>query len=154
MARGSHGRQGPAPDPNALRRDRAADQAGWTTLPAAGREGEPPAWPLSDPSQRELDLWAAEWRRPQAVMWEINKQELEVAMYVRTLVGAESRQATAAERTLVLRQQENLGLTIPGLSRNKWRVGETGRMSASAGAVSSSGGPSVRDRLRVVGGST
>lgn len=37
---------GPPPDPNALRRDRPSDQAGWVTLPAAGRKGRPPEWPL------------------------------------------------------------------------------------------------------------
>ena len=36
---------GPPPDPNALRRDRPGDKASWTTLPAEGRAGKPPAWP-------------------------------------------------------------------------------------------------------------
>jgi hypothetical protein len=36
-----------------------------------------------------LIVWAGEWRRPQAVMWERFGQELEVALYVRCLVRAE-----------------------------------------------------------------
>lgn len=49
---------GPPPDPNALRRDRPSDQATWTTLPAEGRTGEPPEWPLLDVQPREWDLGA------------------------------------------------------------------------------------------------
>lgn len=43
---GARPNSGPPPDPNALRRDRPSDQAGWTHIPAAGRSGKPPAWPL------------------------------------------------------------------------------------------------------------
>lgn len=38
---------GPAPDPYALRRDRPSDKDSWTTLPAEGRQGPPPKWPLN-----------------------------------------------------------------------------------------------------------
>ena len=61
---------GPPPDPNALRRDRPSDAAGWVILPADGRPGDPPEWPLLWQTQREYDLWKREWSRPQAVMWE------------------------------------------------------------------------------------
>lgn len=43
---GARVNSGPPPDPNALRRDRAEDKAGWTVLPAAGRSGRTPKWPL------------------------------------------------------------------------------------------------------------
>jgi hypothetical protein len=49
---GARVNSGPPPDPNALRRDRPSDVAGWTTLPAEGRTdslGRPkpaPKWPL------------------------------------------------------------------------------------------------------------
>lgn len=154
MARGTHGRQGPPPDPNALRRDRKPDQAGWVTLPAEGRAGDPPDWPLSDPSGRELDLWRSEWTRPQAVMWETQGQALEVAVFVRTLVAAESRQATAAERTLVLRQMEALGISIPGLARNKWRIGASDAVAEVKATGTESARPrrAARDRLKLVDG--
>lgn len=121
MARGAHNRGGPAPDPDALRRDRKSDGE-WTTLPAAGRSGVSPDWPLSEASSRELELWDGEWRRPQAVMWERNGQDLEVAIYVRSLVDAESPKATVAARTLVRQQMEALGLSVPGLLRNRWKI--------------------------------
>ena len=43
---GARVNSGPPPDPNALRRDRPSDKDGWTALPAAGRQGDPPVWPL------------------------------------------------------------------------------------------------------------
>lgn len=47
MARGgARVQSGPPPDPDALRRDRPEDKAGWTILPAAGRQGAAPKWPL------------------------------------------------------------------------------------------------------------
>ena len=75
---GARARSGPPPDPNALRRDRPSDRDGWVTLPAEGRQGDAPEWPLVGQSDREAELWAAEWRRPQAVQWELTGAELEV----------------------------------------------------------------------------
>jgi hypothetical protein len=118
---GARAHSGPPPDPNALRRDRKSDGE-WTRLPAEGRSGDAPAWPLSEQSSREAALWDAEWRRPQAVMWERNGQQLEVALYVRSVVDAESPKATVAARTLVRQQMEALGLSVPGLLRNRWLI--------------------------------
>lgn len=149
MAKGTSTNSGPAPDPNALRRDRKSDQAGWVDLPSEGRKGRTPAWPLSEASKREIELWRREWRRPQAVMWERNEQELEVALYIRSLVDAESPKATVASRTLVRQQQEALGLSLPGLHRNRWRISSN---EIAARKPIRASGPSVRDRLKVVQG--
>src|SRR3990167_3438318 len=100
---------GPLPDPNALRRDRKDDKATWTLLPAF-RAGSAPLWPLARPTKRELDQWAREWTRPQAVMWERDGQAEEVAVYVRTLLRCESRISEAALLNLLVRQQEALGI--------------------------------------------
>lgn len=143
---GARAHSGPAPDPNALRRDR--DSGDWVTLPVEGRAGEPPAWPLRDQTERELELWVSEWARPQAVMWERNGQEVEVAMYIRSLVDAESSRATVASRTLVRQQQEALGLSLPGLARNRWRIGEAETMAAPRAVA----GASARERFKVVAG--
>lgn len=43
---GARVNSGPPPDPNALRRDRPSDKAGWTILPANGYQGPLPKWPL------------------------------------------------------------------------------------------------------------
>ncbi|HYJ21616.1 MAG TPA: hypothetical protein VEW07_06310 [Solirubrobacterales bacterium] len=155
---GARAHSGPPRDPDALRRDRKSDPK-WTTLPASGRAGPAPEWPLSGkaahfpaltPSwiseiedeekkqrlldqieseasalfSRELEIWTGEWRRPQAVQWEQNGQEIEVALYVRSLVAAEAPNAKVTLRTLVKQQQEALGLSLPGLARNLWKIKE------------------------------
>src|SRR4051794_35844860 len=109
---GARTRSGPPPDPNALRRDRKSDGE-WSTLPATGRDGDLPDWPLADQSQREAVLWEQEWLRPQAVMWERNGQQLEVALYVRSVVDAEARGATTSSRTLVRQMMDSLGISAP-----------------------------------------
>lgn len=117
---GARARSGPPPDPDSLTQ---ADGE-WTILPAAGREGDAPPWPLAQAIERELDLWADEWTRPQAIMWERQGQELEVALYVRSLVTAEAHNAPTNTRTLVRQQMEALGISVPGMLRNRWRIQE------------------------------
>ena len=143
---GARGRSGPAPDPNALRRER--DNGTWTTLPAR-REGPTPLWPLSGGSKRERSVWDSLWSLPQAVMWEQSNQQREVALYVRQLVRAESPKASAADRTLVLRMLENLGLSQPGLARNRWRIEGEQPAVPQRRVV---GGSTVKDRFSVLDG--
>jgi hypothetical protein len=105
---------------------------------------------LSDATNRELVLWAEEWKRPQAVMWEKNRQETEVALYVRSLVAAELPNAVVTARTLVRQQQEALGISLPGLARNRWRIGEAAPERRATASVPASG--SAKDRFKVVKG--
>lgn len=121
MAKGSSSRSGPAPDVNALRRDR--DSGDWVELPESGRDGPTPDWPLPNGNDRERELWEAEWRRPQAVMWEQAGRFLEVALYVRNVTTAEQANAPIAARSLVLRHMEELGISQTGLNRARWRIG-------------------------------
>jgi hypothetical protein len=81
-------------------------------------------------------------------MWERNGQELEVALYVRSVRVAEMPSAPANARTLVKQQQEALGLSLPGLARNRWRIEDVD----SAPPAPASVGRSARDRFRVVPG--
>jgi len=148
---GARARSGPAPDPNALRRDRKEDQAGWVTLPAEGREGLAPEWPLTRAVKREAVLWEREWARPQAVMWERLGLEVEVALYVRSLAAAEKASAPVNARTLVRQQQEALGLSIPGLARNRWRIAAAAE-AASAARPPRKPSVSARERFTVLDG--
>lgn len=143
---GARVRSGPAPDPTALRRER--DKAEWVDLPAEGRQGEPPDWPLPDRLHGELELWTREWKRPQAVMWERNGQELEVALFVRSIVIAEGPKATAADRNVVQRKMSDLGLTVPGLRANRWRIVDSAAKPAAPSKTKAK--RSARDRLKVV----
>lgn len=149
---GARVRSGPPPDPNALRRDRDASE--WLRLPSS-RSGAAPAWPLSRLRGREKALWEHEWTRPQAVAWEMYGRELEVAMYVRALVDAEKAGASVAARTLILRQQDSLGLTIAGLQRNRWIIAADDAPVADPQAEAPArrvAGSSTKKRLEVIRG--
>lgn len=144
---GARARSGPAPDPNALRRDRK-DDAAWVVLPAEGRLGDTPEWPLDGQSVRESELWESEWRRPQAVMWERNGAVLEVALFVRRLAEAEKPGAATNLATLVKQLMESLGISQDGLHRRHWSIASDEVSEKRQSRQSSpSGVPSVKDRL-------
>lgn len=149
---GARGRSGPAPDPDALRRDRNNDAA-WITLPAS-RPGPPPEWPLAVlPSPAEIHHWAREWKRPQATQWEAQGQEVEVALYVRCLAEAEVPGAAANLRGETRQRAEHLGLSLPGLARNRWIIpnsAATATPTKSPAARPARSRPSARDRFTVV----
>lgn len=136
---GARARSGPPPDPQALRRDRPTDRQGdataWLKLPTEGRAGDPPEWPLSRQLKREKALWEREWARPQADAWEKLGLEVEVAIYIRTLVAAEALDATASTRTLLRQQMDSLGLTVPGMARNRWIIESAEAQAPAAPAV-------------------
>jgi hypothetical protein len=175
---GTRARSGPPPDPMALRRDRPSD-GDWIRLPAEGRKGNAPAWPLRSPTalldhlltygkdgeptnsavvdrigkataKRELEVWRREWRRPQAVMWERLGLEVEVAFYVRALVWAEAPDAPVNLRTFVKQLQESLGISLPGLARNRWVIADAAPTPAAAPRARA--GRSGRERFQVVTG--
>jgi hypothetical protein len=127
---GARARSGPAPDRNAIRNGRSG--ADWIRLPASGRKGEPPAFVLPRPTKRELVVWTELWATPQALMWEAAGQEREVANFVRTQVEAEKRGAPSSLRTLVLRMEEHLGLSQPGLARNRWVIVDDNALDAAS----------------------
>lgn len=147
---GARTRSGPAPDPNSIRG--ARENGEWTTLPAEGRRGNAPAWPLSKATKRETELWRREWKRPQALMWERNVQHLEVALYVRRLVEAECRDSAVNLGTLVRQMMDSLGLTAPGMKNLRWKIlhDEVSMRRASRAAETAAPRPSSRSRLRVV----
>lgn len=123
MARGgARARSGPAPTSTDRSHKAKANAEGWTTLPADGRDGPLPAWPLISPSDRELDLWERLWESPQAVMWETLHLDFEVASYVRLLVRAEAPRSSAIIWGQVKQVAESLGLSASGMARNRWTV--------------------------------
>ena len=149
---GARARSGPAPDPNALRRDRDAGE--WTVLPADGRKGATPAWPLSEQSIREAELWSDLWAKPQAIMWERFGQDLEVALYVRRFTEAELMDSRVNLSTLVRQMADSLGLTTPGMRANRWRITaeEPAPAKPTARGRTAAAAKSSRSRLKVVPG--
>jgi hypothetical protein len=148
---GARARSGPAPDPNALRRERDAGE--WTILPQEGRQGATPEWPLPEQTIRESELWASLWRKPQALMWERYGQEFEVALYVRRYSEAEALESRVNLSTLVRQMADSLGLTTPGMRANRWRIAadEVAERRESAGKQPAAK-RSARDRFKVVPG--
>lgn len=146
---GARPRSGPPPDRNALRRDR--DHAEWRSLPTSGRVGDVPEWPLAGQLARERILWASEWSRPQAIVWEERGEQLQVALYVRAVVVAEGRKATAADRNVVLRYMDDLGLTQGGLARNRWTI-ESGEPAEKATPTDDPDRASAKSRLTAITG--
>lgn len=148
---GARSRSGPARDPNALRRDRPSDKADWIVLPAAGREGPVPEWPIGpgDPEKvnhpRELVLWAELWGLPQAVEWERLRQERDVALYVRLLALAEAEGPKGTELRI---RGDDLGVSMAGMAKRLWRLESD---ADRAGPSVKPAGRSGRDRLKVVG---
>ena len=118
---GARGRSGPAPDPNALRRDRADDKS-WVTLPAEGFAGVVPEFPLADVLVSESALWLRLWRKPQAFMWAQLQLEFEVAAYVRAFLESVEPAASAGLKTAVLRMSAELGLSTVGMGQLRWKI--------------------------------
>lgn len=142
------GRVGPAPDPNALRRSR--DDGEWSTLPSAGRPGPPPKWPLTKATARELEFWVRLWAKPQAIKWEEQGQDTEVALYVRRLMAAEKRDAPAAVVTNLRQLADSLGLTTPGMRFNRWRIAKAPEVVEGGPLATVEPIEPSRERLKVV----
>lgn len=121
---GARSRSGPAPtSTDRSHKAKAPDTNGWITLPAEGRTGPEPDFPLLDPNAREAALWSDLWVTPQATMWERLHQAYEVAAYVRLLALAEQPDAPVVAWTQVKQFAESLGLSVSGMARNRWTIG-------------------------------
>ena len=151
MPSGGHAASGPPPDPMALRREKDAHL--WTTLPAEGRQGEPPDWPLTEVQPREWDLWRAMWVKPQAVMWERLGQQIEVAMFCRKLSEAELPKASVELQKVIRQYLDSLGLSVQGMLRNRWRIAPAAPAGSAEGrAKTTPRRSSSRSRLTVIDG--
>lgn len=146
---GARVRSGPAPDPNALRRERDADD--WVVLSPDGRVGRPPAWPLpTKASATELAFWRKLWKLPQAIEWERNQTFIEVGLYVRRVLEAQEHDSPAALSTLARQMGDSLGLTTVGMRANRWKIERTPVEAEEAKPEGERA--SARDRFRVVNG--
>lgn len=94
-------------------------------LPAEGRKGRPPKWPLDVPEEpgvavAEREVWKELWATPQAVQWERLGWTRVVARYARLLIGAEhlDKDCLAEARQL----EDRLGLTPKAMRLLLWQV--------------------------------
>lgn len=139
---------GKPPSENARHRNPTLDSTAMK-LPASGRKGAPPKWPLpGKPSADEAAAWKQAWTTPQAVGWERLGWARPVARYVRCLVAAEVPGAPAALLGEVRQMEDRLGLSPMALLRLRWSV--VADELADGTPTSSRPTPSSRARLRVV----
>jgi hypothetical protein len=149
---GARARSGPVATSTGRSHKAKQDAAGWVTLPAEGRDGYLPAFPLIDPSAREYELWERLWDLPQAVQWETLNLEFEVAAYVRLLARAELPKSSSLIWSQVKMTGESLGLTAAGMLRNKWLVGTVEVEDDVPAPDAHPGVASLTERLRAVSG--
>ncbi|AYN58829.1 minor tail protein [Arthrobacter phage Richie] len=142
---GARARSGPAADPSSARSD--ARGLRYEALPSQGYDGEVPEFPLprlevtstyfdegqkctgvddgasAERFSRENELWCWAWRTPQAAAWALEPWRWQsVADWVRMKAHCETSDASAADRTGLLRLQEQIGLTPSGLKLNGWAI--------------------------------
>jgi hypothetical protein len=150
MARGgARNRSGPAPDPSSGR----SDARGYSlqSLPAEGYSGPVPEFPLPNALVREIELWEAAWRTPQACAWSMPSEswrQRTVAMWVRLSVRCEDLEAGAALLGQLHRFADQIGMTTAGLAEMGWRVAVDEVATQAAQAPAEPSAPRQR-RLRV-----
>ncbi|WP_313547498.1 hypothetical protein [Corynebacterium sp.] len=92
-------------------------------LPAKGRTGAVPKWPLSGRAQKG---WAQLWRLPQAVMWERQQSYFAVARYLRLRNAVDAVGSAEAIRPSLLAELRHLetalGLNPKGLQVLGWEI--------------------------------
>ena len=149
---GARNRSGPAPQEGSGRSDRRGYSL--TALPAEGYAGEVPDFPLPDVTDRELEVWKQAWRTPQACAWSMPSESWRVrtvAMWVRTSVRCEDRDAPASILAQVHRLADQIGMTTAGLAEMGWKVAVDEVAAKAAEHTSAPSKPkSSRDRLKAV----
>jgi hypothetical protein len=142
---GARARSGPSADMTSARSESRGLR--YEALPSQGYAGEVPEFPLprlevtstyfdegqkctgvddaasTERFSRENELWCWAWRTPQAAAWALESWRWQsVADWVRMKAHCETGDASAADRTGLLRLQEQIGLTPSGLKLNGWAI--------------------------------
>jgi hypothetical protein len=124
-------------------------------LPAEGRRGKCPTFPLAGDTAAEHAVWRELWRTPQAAAWERLGWTRVVARYVRALVVAEQPGADVRDMAEVRQMEDRLGLTPMAMLRLRWEIvaDELAEARSQAPAVSASPRRVVAVDLGAVAGS-
>ena len=113
---------GPLQDPRARRRSRNGPPV--MRLPAEGRQGSAPEWPLSEASAEELEIWSSLWRTPQSAAWPPGWTRT-AARLARMLAEAEIPEARASLLSEVRQLEAALGLSPGSMARLHWQIERT-----------------------------
>lgn len=139
---------GPPPKAASARRRTNATIA-MTRLPAEGRTGDPPRWPLSHGAY-DAGIWAELWSTPQAVAWErLGPGTVRVvARYVVLLAEADVGEPKAAMEVRQL--EDRLGLSPMAMLRLRWEIAADEVAEAREKHQAPTAKADVRTRLRLV----
>ena len=147
---GARARSGPQPDLSSGRSDRRGLSV--EVLPAAGFVGDVPEFPLPNATGRELELWDALWRTPQAAGWAVQSWRWqEVGQFVRLSVRLEDPAAPAGLYAQYRGIRTELGLSPAGLRENGWQIATVEPPAVEPSGKSTASGGS-RARLGVIRG--
>lgn len=97
-------------------------RSGPLRLPAEGRKGPAPVWPLELVTDAEAAAWEELWATPQAVAWERLGWTRTVARYCRVMLEAEAPAAESAARAEARQLEDRLGLTPKALRLLLWEI--------------------------------
>lgn len=133
---------------------RTSPRVGPLQLPAEGRTGRVPAWPLPGPMRvGEKEAWRSLWHTPQATAWERLGWNRVVGRYCRVMVEAEEELSVnllAEARQL----EDRLGLTPKAMRLLLWViVGDSvadQRARRQEEATARSTAESARERIKAV----
>lgn len=117
-------------------------------LPAEGRKGRPPAWPLATKATlAERNAWSDLWSTPQAVAWERLGWTRTVARYCRIMVLAEEPEQNPVMLAPAAALEDRLGLTPKAMRMLLWEIvaDEVADKRAEKDATS------ARGRIKAVG---
>lgn len=138
---------GPAPKDPAQRRRRNSTGTSKTLLPAEGRKGAAPRWPLT---VGKPTLWAGLWKLPQSVVWERTGMIRVVARYAVLLEQAEQVDATAALLGEVRQLEDRLGLNPKAMRSLLWEI-SSDEVAEKRTVAPQSKAEAKRAELRIVG---
>lgn len=119
-------------------------RSGPLKLPAEGRKGDTPAWPLGEPSEAEAVAWGELWRTPHAVAWERLGWTRTVARYCRVMLEAEQRDAPAKALAEARQFEDKLGLTPKAMRMLLWEI------ASDEVAEQRTSGTGARKRIKAV----
>lgn len=145
---------GPPAKPNAERRRRNAPRANTTVLPAAGRKGRAPRWPLTT---MQVEGWEEIWKLPQAVMWERMHAVEVVARYVELREKVSNPEFPESKNAsfwgVLASLEDRLGLTPKAMLQLQWEVEASEddalvEVDTAAGVATVTRIDGVKDRLK------
>lgn len=139
---------GPAPSDNARRRNKRAK----TLLPAEGRKGRAPAFPIK--GGRVPAVWAELWKTPQAAEWERLGWTRTIARYALLVAESEKSGAPMSVFAEIRQLEDRLGLTPMSMLRLGWETASdevSEKRTATETKAAAKGTAERRRALKIVG---